>query len=93
MTVVSVDTTVISISWTEPSSSNNISVYNLVLSDGQGNEITVSVGVGVDSYNFSELEEYRNYTCILTTTSIYGAVSIATIPVYARTLETGNSHT
>lgn len=89
--VVDADATTISVSWMEPSASNNITVYNLKLTDEEGIQVFVPLSVGTNSYNFTNLEEYRNYTSILTATSIYGATSLPTIPVSTQTRDTGKN--
>lgn len=86
VSVTSVGTTTITIMWVAPSASNNISTYSLVLTENGGSTITVSAPGGTTSYNFTGVEEYRVYFCMITAVSIYGPVSVTTTPVSVTTL-------
>ncbi len=87
--ITAIETSNMTITWVAPTPSiiNRISTYNLVLTERDGTTITVSTPS--TSYTFTGLEEYRIYTCVITSVSIYGPVSVETPPVSNRTLQTG----
>ena len=87
VSIVFTGATVITLTWVEPSQMNNISSYNLLLFESGGSNITISVPSGTTSYNFTGLEEYRDYSCVIIAVSIYGPSSVATIPVTTQTLQ------
>lgn len=87
--VTSTGATSFTVMWVAPSPSNNISSYSLFLTESGGTTVTVSVPSGSTSYNFTGLEEYRTYSCMITAVSIYGPVSVATVSVSTTTLQAG----
>ena len=90
--ITSLGTTNLTVAWVAPSPSvsNRISTYDLVLTDSGGTTITISTPG--TSYTFTGLEEYRTYTCVITSVSIYGPISVATSPVSNTTQQTGKNN-
>ena len=89
VTISSVGTTTLTVTWVEPPPNNNISTYDIALTESGGSTITMIVLVGTSTYTFVGLEEYRTYSCVIIATSIYGPLSVPTTAVSSTTLETG----
>lgn len=91
MQVTSVETTSITITWVAPAITlaNRISYYNVLLTESEENGTNFTQAVTGTSYTFTGLQEYTNYTYVITAVSIYGPVSVATAPVTETTLESG----
>ena len=81
--------TMFTIVWVAPTPSigNRISTYNLSLTEDGGTTTNVLVSGTSTLHTFTGLQEYRSYSCVIITVSVYGPLSIATAAVNTTTLE------